>query len=178
MTNGKRHTYKMEPHCCPHGCGISEGKNSLTRRTFLKGMSAAAIGCMALTDLSWQVLSSEGIAQEHTLTRFPLKVKPVLVYSTPGPRQQTSWRSWGGIQTEEDAQKEVARIQEELESIHSNADFPVEFMPVARVKSGRDVPAINDIADTHVILIYAAGGWMDVFDALSETGKDMIFFWL
>jgi hypothetical protein len=103
-------------------------------------------------------------------------VKPVLVYETPARRHQTSWRGWGGIQTEEDAGKEIARIERELGELGAKADFPLKFQPVARVKKASDLSAIGDLGKTDIFLVYAAGGWMDIFDAMAKLGKDMIFF--
>jgi hypothetical protein len=31
----------------------------------------------------------------------PLRVKPVLMYTLPKRREMTSWKSWGGVQTEQ-----------------------------------------------------------------------------
>ena len=160
------HKPQFQPRCCP---------NTLTRRTFLKGVGATAIGGMALGGLSWPLLSAEG-TEEFILRQAPLKVKPILVYSTPERKHQTSWRSWGGIQTQRDADEEVARIQGELKQLQKEADFPVDFLPVARVRGVKDLSAVKDLASSHVMLIYAAGGWMDVFHELEKAEKDMIFF--
>ncbi|MDH5706672.1 MAG: twin-arginine translocation signal domain-containing protein, partial [Candidatus Aminicenantes bacterium] len=97
-----------QPHCCPRVDAISSGSHTLTRRTFLKGMGATALGGMALSGLSWPVLAA-GETEDLAFQRVPLKVKPILVYSTPQRRLQTSWRAWGAIQTQEDANQEVAR---------------------------------------------------------------------
>jgi hypothetical protein len=173
--NRIHHTPHFQPHCCPHEGGKSAGTNTLTRRTFLKGVGATALGGMALSGLSWPLLSAEG-TEEHILSRIPLKVKPILVYSTPERRHQRSWRAWGAIQTQMDADEEVVRIKDELKKIQKEADFPVDFLPVARVRGTKDLAAVKDLASSHVILIYAAGGWMDVFHELEKAGKDMIFF--
>ena len=94
----------------------------MTRRTFLEG---AVLGGTALTGLSWPALAA---ASQGELPlpppRRPAVVKPVLIYSVPSRHPQTSWRNWGGIQTEEDARNEQARIGSELGQIGSRADFP------------------------------------------------------
>jgi hypothetical protein len=100
----------------------------------------------------------------------------VLVYGTPTPRPQTSWRGWGGVQSEPAADEEVARIGGELDELRRRADFPVEFRTIARVRSAQEVAGIADLASADAILVYAAGGWMNIFDALAKHGKDMIFF--
>ena len=91
-------------------------------------------------------------------------------------RPQTSWRSWGGIEKQEQADAEVVRIQGELEKLKASADFPVTILPIAAVRSARDVEALKDTAEADVLLIYAAGADMDCFAAAAKTGKDMIFF--
>lgn len=52
--------------------------------------------------------------EKSTNQRQALIVKPLFTYDIPIRRDQTSWRSWGGIQTEKDAAEEIIRIQDEL----------------------------------------------------------------
>jgi hypothetical protein len=173
--NVPRHKNKTQPHCCPCGESIPTGSDALTRRTFLKGLGTTALGGMALSGLSWPLLA-QNEAEEIGFKRTPLRVKPILVYSTPERRHQTSWRSWGAIQTQRDADEEVARIQGELKRLRADAEFPIDFFPIARIRGTKDLSTINDLSTAHVILIYPAGGWMDIFQELEKTGKDMIFF--
>ena len=173
--NRIKHKLQFQPHCCPHEGGKTARANTLTRRTFLKGVGATALSGVALSGLSWPLLSQEG-TEEPLLKRISLKVKPVLVYSTPERRHQTSWRAWGAIQTQRDADEEIVRITGELKKLQREADFPVDFLPIARVRGTKDLSALKDIASSHVILVYAAGGWMDVFHELEKAGKDIIFF--
>jgi hypothetical protein len=130
---------------------------------------------MALNRLSWPALSEAG-TEDFTIRRIPLRVKPVLVYSTPKRRPQASWRSWGAIQTEEDASREAARIEGELDGLRRIADFPVEFLPLVRVRRAADLSGVNDISTSDVLLVYPAGGWLDVFRQLEKAGKNMLFF--
>jgi hypothetical protein len=162
-------------HCCPEEDVVSSKPNLLSRRMFLKGMGTAALGSMALNRLSWPALSEAG-TEDFIIRRIPLRVKPVLVYSTPKRRSQTSWRSWGAIQTEEDASREAHRIDGELDGLRRMADFPVEFLPLARVRRAADLSGVNDISTSDVLLVYPAGGWLDVFRELEKAGKNMIFF--
>lgn len=135
----------------------------------------AAVGA-ALTGLNLSALPDVAPENEIVLSRRPLKVKPILVYSVPKRKHQTSWRNWGGIQTQRDADQEVARIQNELSKLKGEADFPVEILPVARVQEVGDLSAVTDLAAADGFLVYAAGGWMDVFNELPKLGKDVIFF--
>ncbi|MCX6327594.1 MAG: sugar isomerase [Bacteroidia bacterium] len=60
--------------------------------------------------------------------------------------------------------------------MQSKADFPVEFLPVARVRETSDLSSITDLQPADLFLVYAAGGRMDIFDTLNKMGKNMIFF--
>jgi hypothetical protein len=166
----------MKPHCCP--CGESRGPNgnAFTRRDFLKTTGAAALGSVAAGGLAWPLLAGRPETADAVFRPAPLKVKPILIYETPKRRPQTSWRSWGGIETEADARTEVARIQGELAALAKRAEFPVEVLPVSSIRQAAEVASMGDIAGAQVLLVYAAGGWMDIFDALDKTGKDRIFF--
>lgn len=168
--------FKVHPGCCPAGDGTAGWKNTLTRRTFLKGLSATALGSVALSGLSWSALSKDVADELPSDWRLPLKVKPLLVYSTPARTHQTSWRAWGGIQTQRDADEEMARVRSELARLRREADFPLDILPVMGVREAGELAAVADIASSQVILVYAAGGWMDTFHRLEETGKNLIFF--
>ena len=174
MTKKKHEERPVRRTCCP--CGHEHSAGEVTRRGFLQGMGGAAVLGAALTGLSWSALSAAERQSNASPKRRPLVVKPILTYSTPKRRHQTSWRSWGGIQTEQDADQEVSRISRELRELGAEADFPVEFLPPARVKGAGDLSGISDLDKADVFLVYAAGGWMNTFDALSKLGKDIIFF--
>ncbi|OHB73829.1 MAG: sugar isomerase [Planctomycetes bacterium RBG_13_63_9] len=102
-------------------------------------------------------------------------VKPIFAYSTYAPRPQTSWRAWGGIQTQKDAEEEIPRIKAELDKLQTAADFPVQFLPIAPVRNAAEVSALKDVASADVLLVYAADGG-DAIDAVGKSGKDVIFF--
>ena len=174
MRNNNKQPEHFHAHCCP--CQSPQTARGLNRREFLEGAGWVALGGMALSGLTWPALASSTPADLGPPARRALRVKPVLVYSTPQRQEQRSWRNWGGIQTQEDADAEVARISGELEKLRSDADFPLETMSVAAVKDAEGVAGISDIEDADAIIVYAAGGWMDAFDALAAHKKDMIFF--
>jgi hypothetical protein len=129
-----------------------------------------------LTGLTWSGVSAAEREDQGQIKRRPLAVKPILVYSIPRRQHQTSWRNWGGIQTQEDADRELARIRLEVSNISSKADFPVQFLPPAGIQGSGELSSISDLAKADVYLIYAAGGGMDTFAKLAESGKDVIFF--
>jgi len=174
MTMQSNNERELPRHtCCP--CGGQDSANGVTRRDFLQGVGSVALASAAITGLSWSAVSAAERG-DSVPKRRALKVKPILVYSTPKPRHQTSWRSWGGIQTEQDAKKEVNTIQSELRDIRAKADFPVEFLPASKIRGVGEVAAVPDLDKADVIIIYAAGGGMDTFDELAKTGKDIILF--
>jgi len=174
MTTNNHNEYPLRSTCCP--CGHNHSASDMTRRGFLQGMGGAAALGVALTGLSWSTISAAEQQDQAGPKRRPLVVKPILLYSTPRPRPQRSWRSWGGIQTEQDAKQEVARIQRELRELDKKADFPVKFLPVAAIKGVDDLSGYTDLNGADVIMVYAAGGGQETFAKLAERGKDMIFF--
>jgi len=102
-----------------------------------------------------------------------LVVKPVLTYSTPQRREAWSWREWGGIQTEAQAIEEAGRIQGELSSIRT--DFNLRVLPLSRVKRAEDVSSI-DFDQADVLLIYGAGGSLELLDSLISKKRWNILF--
>lgn len=174
MTEGYIENRPVRRTCCP--CGEHDSSGGITRRSFLEGVGGAAIVGAALTGLTWSAVATAEANNETAPKRRALVVKPVLVYDTPKRRPQTSWRSWGGIQTEADANNEVTRIGLELGELGKNADFPVQFLPISRVQNAGGLGSVNDLDKADVYLVYAAGGGMDTFGALGSKGKDMIVF--
>lgn len=172
-----------ESSCIDHaaGCSCCSGQNDqmsneISRRKFVQLTGTSALGAVTISGLSWSALASIQTDEKNEIKRKALVVKPIFVYAVPTRRDQTSWREWGGIQTEKDAEQELLRIEGELKTLQSKADFPVEFLPVARVLKAPDLSSITDIKSADLFLVYAAGGKPDVFDSINKIGKDMIFF--
>ena len=158
-------------HCCPCGQSALTAGGGLTRRSFLGGLSGAA-----LTGLAWPLLAAADAAEPAPApTRRPLVVKPVFAYSTYTRQHQTSWRPWGGIQTQADAEQELGRIGSELAALRARVDFPLELLPVSPVRSRDEVMGLGDLANADVLLVYASDGG-SALDALAETKKDVVFF--
>ena len=128
----------MRPRCCDCRRPASGG---VSRRGFFEVAGGAAV-----LGLTWSLVRAAEGEMAPAPPRKTLVVKPILTYSTPSRRKQTSWRSWGGIETQQQAAEEVARIQGELEKIRAAADFPVTFLPVAAVRGGNEVAKIADAA--------------------------------
>jgi hypothetical protein len=167
---------RPKPQCCPCGDHAeSPDREGVTRRGFLGGVGGAALGGVALSGLSWAALSAAEVAVAPPPPRRPLRVKPIFAYSTYQRRFQTSWRAWGGIQTQQDAEQEIPRISNELQKLKAQADFPLEFLPVAPVRNANEVTALQDLPSADVLLVYAANGGSAI-DAAGNSGKDVIFF--
>ena len=170
--SGKIH--ESGSYCCSGNHG--KVSNEITRRKFVQVTGTSALGTVALSGLSWSTIVAGQTDEKFTIQRQPLIVKPIFTYEVPTRRDQTSWRNWGGIQTEKDAGEEVARIRGELKALNSQADFPVNFLPIDSVRRNQDLSSIGDLESADLFLIYAAGGGMDKFDTLNNMGKNMIFF--
>ena len=170
----------VRPCCGSHHGNMPDGydpaKSGVTRREFLQVAGTSALGAVVLPGLSWSTLASVQPVEIFEIRRRPLVVQPLLTHEVPVPREQTSWRNWGGLETEEDADREVVRIRGELDALRSAADFPVDFLPVEKVKAVGDLDNAGGLQRADLIVVYAAGGGSGIFDVLHETGKDIIFF--
>ena len=169
----------------PHGCHCRCCKvvhsshpplPPLNRREFL-----FRVGAVAATGLA--AGGFESFAGDPALalpTRGPLplkalKVQPVLTYQVPQRREHTSWRSWGGIQTEEDATAEKNRIATELARLKSGADFPLEMLPTVGVQTAQQAANISK-AGYDVLLVYGAGGDGRLLETLISPEKWNLMF--
>ncbi len=104
-----------------------------------------------------------------------LAVQPVLMYSTPQPRQENSWKSWGGVQSDESADAEAGRISQELRRLSAGAGFPLEIKPVIKVKTMEAaVEASRSTAD--VTVLYPATGSGKMMQAILPQNGDAILF--
>ena len=160
-------------HCC---CGGERGDpGGVSRRAFLQA-TGVAFTAAALAGCAYEAVRSAVPLEDAAPPRKPLIVKPVFAYATYKPRPKTSWRSWGGIQTQADADAEVQRIQAELAQLQAQADFPVQFLPVAPVRNPNEFKAVADLDQADALIVYAAGGPQSTFDAVVATGKHVIFF--
>ena len=161
--------------CCPCGDRRPGDSSEVTRRDFLE---TTALTGLALGGLSWSALSAAESDENPAPRPRPLVVKPVLVHrlSTRAPR--TSWRIWGGIQTQEDADREAVRIKDELAKLQASAGFPLRFLPVTLVRDAKQLDGVADLPSADVLLLYAAGDyWFAGFrEAIVKLGKDTIVF--
>jgi len=165
----------VQCHCCPQPKPIvSESVFQLNRRTFMAGVTATG---SILGGLSWNAVLAGTASDEIPMPapRTPLVVKPILVYDLPVSNNQAgwSWRGWGGVQTQDAAKEEVARITSELNGIKKSADFPVEFMEVSAVNNMTAMVDHPDVVKADLLIVYGAGG---AVDSLKNIEKDAIIF--
>jgi hypothetical protein len=160
--------------CCaraaqPVGAGLN-------RRDFLFRVGAVAATGVALS--AFDALATDpalALPARGPLPQKPLLVRPVLTYSLPQRRDHTSWRSWGGIQTEQDVVAEKNRITTELGKLKANADFPLEIQPLAAVANPTEAASAVD-GNYDTMLVYAAGGGGDLLQKLISPQKSNLMF--
>jgi hypothetical protein len=147
----------------------------ISRRDFMIGAGAlAAVGSLSRTRRAHSAQSPGGTpAAPKPATE--LVVQPVLTYEIPQRRAQTSWRSWGGIQTPAQATEEGGRIEKELRALAASSGLPLKLLPVALVNTPEQAAQIKGAA-CDVTLIYAAGGWRNLLDPLVAADRPAIFF--
>jgi len=150
--------------------------DGVSRRQFLQA-TGVAFTAAALAGCTYSAVREAAAKTAETAPpRKPLVVKPILTYATYRRREKGSWRPWGGIQTQADADAELRRIQTDLAKLKAEADFPVKFLPVAGVRNPNELAALTDLAQADALVLYAAGGPQSTFKAAVDTGKPVIFF--
>jgi hypothetical protein len=175
-----KHEHTPHCHCCPSAAATPTSSKSLefSRRTFLGSMVA---GGALLSNVAWSSLAAGNDAEPDgpdgyfppAPKRKALVVFPVLIYDHSQRREQTSWRSWGGVQTPEAAAEEGEKIKKELADLKANADFPVDFLPLQICGHAGEAQNNENLAKADVVLIYGAGGGIE---GAQNYGKDVIVF--
>lgn len=169
------------PHDDATGRGC-ERNNCMTRREFVLGGTAL----LALATIEEKLaIASEGkqwwlnelAKYERLRGAVPLKLQPVLVYSLSRRplRPRSSWRPWGGFETEKDVEDELSKIGAEVSQLKGLCKFPIEVLPTEKVRNPNEAQALKE-SKADVFLIYAAGAWVDTYQALVELGKWSIIF--
>ena len=167
-------------HSCNCGCCLAQNQHAaggaVNRRDFLFRVGATAAAGMAFS--AFDVFAADpalALPVRGPLPQRPLKVQPVLTYSLPKRREATSWRPWGGLQTEQDVAAEKNRITAELAKLKTKADFPLEILPLAAVPSVKEAAAVAQ-GDYDTMLVYAAGGGGDILHKLITPEKFNLMF--
>ena len=104
-----------------------------------------------------------------------LRVQPVLMYSIQERREQSSWKSWGDIRSVESAEEEAKQISRELNELSTRSDFPINVMPVIKVRSVEEAKEIHT-KDHDAILLYPATGSGQLLRECFSENKDTIIF--
>ncbi|MDO8055547.1 MAG: sugar isomerase, partial [Candidatus Hermodarchaeota archaeon] len=87
-------------------------------------------------------------------------------------QEKSSWRSYGGLTTQGKVKEETRRIKAELKKLVSEAEFPIEVLPMALVNSDQKADEVAG-SDCDILLVYPAGGWQVLRVVASKTPKIM-----
>jgi hypothetical protein len=102
-------------------------------------------------------------------------VQPILMYTVSTPKKQRSYKSWGGIQTDQAADLEAIKITQELNILIQKAEFHIEVKPVRKVKTIE--AAVNIHQETFdVVVVYPARGGADLLKACISKNRHTIIF--
>jgi hypothetical protein len=151
--------------CAARTCGgcLSGG---WSRRGFL------AAGAAVLAPLRNVAMQAGG---RQAPIALPLKVQPVLTYEIPRKREGTSYRNWGGVQTEADVAQEKERLGRELQALRAEVGFPVEFAPLEAVQTPEESARIAG-GPQDTVLLYAAGAGAKTLEALMAPDQRNLMF--
>ena len=113
----------------------------MSRRKFL------AVGSLTIASSALKFSAEKALPTppDFRLGGRSLVVKPVLTYGVYRRVEATSWRPWGGIETEADADKELSHIRTELQRLRAKADFPVRFLEPSKVSNPVQVATLTDL---------------------------------
>ena len=151
---------------------------NLSRRQFVWLTSCAlGAGCMGLPAAFAAQDETEGWNPNKPffLPGKKLKVQPVFMYSLPTRKEKTSWKSWGGVQTEPAVAEECARIDAELKRLAKQAEFGLEILPLAKVTSPDAAKKLTG-GEWDVTLVYACTGGGQTLRTCLELKPDALIF--
>jgi L-fucose isomerase-like protein len=151
---------------------------SLNRRQFLSFTSLVlGSGWVGLHSVLPVLAAEEGWSPEKPFSRGggKLRVQPILMYRLPTPREATSWKSWGGVQTAAAVEQETARIEGELAQLAKEADFQLSFLPLAAVTGPEEVAKIPT-KEFDVVLVYACTGSGELLKRCLGLKPDALIF--
>ena len=176
----QHHMYKRESKLQKHNCSCSgfsmTSIKGISRRNFLGGLAAvSAITGLKLTAISQASdISKKSASLGNNLPLGKtLRVKPVLTYTIERRQEKSSWRGYGGVQSQAIAKEEAGIIKTELKKLVSQAEFPIDFLPVSLVDNDQKADAVWG-EDFDVLLLYAAGG--NQVYKLAASNKPTIMF--
>jgi len=148
--------------------------HQMNRRQFV-GLSAASVagGVLGLRSAGANATRSDGWDPGAPLMVMgrPLMVRPILMYRVAQRQEATSWKSWGGVQDDQAAERESRQIAEELRTLAAQAGFPLEMLPVVKVRSPEEAAKIHE-RDYDCVIIYPATGSGETLRACFAPKKD------
>lgn len=173
MSHPAEHNH-LHHHCSSGCCGAKAP--DVSRRQFLAGAGAVAMGGALLHQLGGQVAAAAAVPGTRPVKQDkPLRIQPVLAYQQHTYREATSWRPWSGLITEEHAEAERNRIRGELEAMTAKADFALELLPLQSARNADEARALAD-ADHDGVLIFGASGDTGMIMALANPEKFNLMF--
>jgi hypothetical protein len=134
-----------------------------------------AIGQWALQKASARGAPAPLVSAQGVPPGKPLVVKPVLTYNISKRRPQTSWRSWGGVMTQDDVEQEGKRITAELAKMAGGARFGLKILPVTPVANKDQAMAVR-AEDFDVTLVFASGAGVNTLETLVSPNRPTIIF--
>lgn len=164
--------------CCSSGLQAAMAaaeRMGVSRRNLLMGAGSLAVAAWASAPRAAQAQGAQPAEPPKFTPARELVVQPVLAYATPQRQPETSWRSWGGIQTEDDANREVNRIQDELGGMISSSKLSLKLLPIAKVRTMDEAGKARE-SQCDVMLIYAAGGHRGLLENLVRPDRPSVFF--
>jgi L-fucose isomerase-like protein len=153
----------------------------MNRREFLSITTGALAGVGLTSSLAVGSAAQEAVPADWDPERplvvpgRPLRIQPVLIYATAQRKEATSWKSWGGVQSEDAASQEVDRITKELAALRSGAAFPLDILPVAKIKTVEEANRLL-AAPCDVVLVFPATGGGGVLRACLPPDRHAIVF--
>jgi hypothetical protein len=147
------------------------------RREFIELAAAAGLAPMGAAAASARPWSADLWDPDRPLLNpgKPLRVQAVLLYRVATRRQGASWKSWGGVQSEESAAVEAARIAAELKALAAKADFPMEVLAVDKVTSAEQAAAARNPAADVMVIYPASGAGATLRALIPENGRALLF---
>ncbi|MBN2093270.1 twin-arginine translocation signal domain-containing protein [candidate division KSB1 bacterium] len=152
--------------------------SNFNRRDFMKLSTLGVVGAGLGLSSTTLANSVEAWDPDRPMMRTGQKlvVQPMLMYQLYKRREATSWRPWGGLHTEADIEQEENRIKNELTQMAQKIDFPLEILPLIKIRSKEEALKIRDVLNYDVPLVYAATGDGNILEScFSEKRNNIIF---
>ena len=157
------------------------GGGSMDRRSFLGVSAAMAAGAGISAMIPGAAAASPEWAADwwdpdrpYAVPGKTLRVQPALMYRVSTPRPQTSYKSWGDIQSHEAAKKEAEQIMKELTMLKETSPFPMEILPVILASTPEEMQKVKS-ASCDATIIYPATGGRQQLTAGMEAPNPIIF---